>query len=222
MQKTRFTILIPALNEGRTIYGVIKNIPEDIARQSEIIVIDGMSSDDTAENSRRAGARVYVEPRKGKGTAVRKGFELAKGEFCILIDGDGCMDPAQIPNLVKATKDADLVLGSRFRGVADDVTFAHRIGNMVHNGLASLLFMKWITDINSGFKVIRTDVARSLGLKSTGFDIEAEMLLTAIKKGFRVKEVSIYTVKREHGEAKLSSLRDGLRILVNVLRVRLA
>ncbi|MFH0956889.1 MAG: glycosyltransferase family 2 protein [Candidatus Aenigmatarchaeota archaeon] len=216
----KYSIIIPTLNEGKTIYGVIKGIPSAISRESEIIVVDGRSTDETVSEANRAGARVLMEKRKGKGAAVRKGIGEARGEFCILIDGDGSMKPEEIERLTAVSGDFDLVVGSRFLGRPDDVSPMHFLGNYVHNKIASLLFTRRITDINSGFKVIRSRAAKKLGLKSDGFEIEAEMILKALRMGCRYCEVSVFTVKRQHGQAKLS-YRDGFRILKKIIQMRI-
>jgi glycosyltransferase involved in cell wall biosynthesis len=216
----KYSIIIPTLNEGKTIYGVIKGIPSAISAQSEILVVDGRSTDETVKEAKRAGASVLMETRKGKGVAVRKGIEEAKGEFCVLIDGDGSMKPKEIEILAFACAGYDLVVGSRFLGRPDDVSPMHFLGNYLHNKAASLLFMRRITDINSGFKIMRSSAAKKLHLKSDGFDIEAEMVLKSLRMGMKFREVSVFTVKRQHGVAKLS-YRDGFRILWKIIQMRI-
>jgi len=221
MDRIKYSIIIPTLNEGRTIYKVISSIPPAIRKESEVIVVDGLSTDDTVENSRRGGARVVIETQSGKGVAIIRGLNAAKGEFAILIDGDGSMNPQDISRLASAVKGHDLVIGSRFLGRPMDVGPVHFMGNFVHNKAASLLFLRRITDINSGFKAIRIGMARRLPIKSKGFEIEAEILLETLKMGGKVKEIPISTAKREYGQAKISSLRDGFRILLKILEIRM-
>ena len=216
----RLSIIIPALNEGRTIRGVISSIPEPVSRFSEILVIDGGSADNTASEARRADARVITDLRKGKGAAMRRGIEEARAPLCLFLDADGSMDPAEIRLLLDAMEGRDFVLGSRFIEKVDGRT--HVVGNSFMNIFASVLFLRRITDINSGFKLIRTGVARDLRLQSPGFEIEAEMLLKVIRRGRRFAEVPITTRGRAHGKAKLSTLRDGYRIILEILRMRLA
>ena len=116
MKNPKYTIIIPALNEGRTIRAVIGRIPRDIRKESEVLVIDGGSADDTREEAQKAGARVIIETVRGKGTAIRRGISIAKGEFCVLLDGDGSMDPSDIRRLAETAAGSDFVLGSRFLG----------------------------------------------------------------------------------------------------------
>ena len=215
----RLSIIIPALNEGRTIRGVISSIPEPVSRFSEILVIDGGSADNTASEARRADARVITDLRKGKGAAMRRGIDEAIAPLCLFLDADGSMNPAEIGRFLGAMEGRDLVLGSRFIEKVDGRT--HVVGNSFMNIFASALFLRRITDINSGFKLIRTAVAKELRLESAGFEIEAEMLLKVIKHGFRFAEVPITTRVRVHGNAKLSAIRDGYRIILEILRVRL-
>lgn len=220
-RKPKYSIIIPTLNEGKTIMNVIRTIPKFIREHAEVLVVDGNSSDDTREQAARAGARVVVEPGRGKGLAVARGIKESSGEYCIFLDGDGSMDPSEMCRLSEAAEKTDLVVGSRFLGEAGDVGRVHMFGNFTHNGVASLLFSRKITDINSGFKVIRADAARALGLKCSGFDIEAEILLKALKRGYRFAEVPIRTERRQHGVTKISSYRDGLLIFKRIIAIRL-
>lgn len=210
MEKDDICIIIPTLNEERSIRDVI----EGFRKQGfhNILVIDGHSTDRTREIAAEAGANVVVQEGRGKGAAVRQAFNIADGEVFVLIDGDGTYDPNDVHRLITpiVKGNADHVIGNRF-AYGGTFTFLHRIGNWAINKLFSLGYGVQLNDILSGYRALRRELARGMELAKEGFEIEAEMVVETVKKGFRICEVPITYGKRA-GKSKLNTFRDGSKI----------
>jgi len=199
----KFSIIIPTLNEEEGIAKVLCSIPEEIRKQSEVIVVDS-STDYTPLIAKRLGARV-IKTRKGKGRQMRKGVEMSQGEILIFLDGDGT-DPAEfIPKLIKELEKANLVLGCRGRKEFKEdnriMRQIFKVYSVFMGPLFSLIGFK-TSDPLAGFRVIRRKDWDKLNLKSKAFEIETEMNIKAIKEGFLIKEVAIPHLKRCGGLGK--------------------
>jgi glycosyltransferase involved in cell wall biosynthesis len=199
------TAVLPALNEGRTIGAVVRSLPRTVA--GEVIVVDGGSADDTVAQATEAGASVIVERRRGYGRACLSGAGAATGEVIVFLDADGADDPAQIHLLVEpiANGRADLVLGSRVRGIREPGSLAplqlvgNRLVTMVLNRRCGLA----VTDIGP-FRAIRADVLRSLGLREMTYGWPTEMIRNTARQGHTVLEVPVDYRRRQAGRSKVS------------------
>jgi dolichol-phosphate mannosyltransferase len=177
----------------------------------EVLVIDGHSSDKTRDIAVQHGARVELDGGKGKGEALRRSLEVASSEIVVFIDADGSHDPKDIPSLVgpiKADK-ADMVIGSRGKGGSDELhgtleQFIRYSGSQIIMLAINYRFGSRLTDSQNGFRAIRRDVGRKLGLKSNLTTIEQEMLMRALKLGYRVDEVPTHEYERRWGTSKVS------------------
>jgi dolichol-phosphate mannosyltransferase len=177
----------------------------------EVLVIDGHSSDKTRDIAVQHGARVELDGGKGKGEALRRSMEVASSEIVVFIDADGSHDPKDIPSLVgpiKADK-ADMVIGSRGKGGSDELhgtleQFIRYSGSQIIMLAINYRFGSRLTDSQNGFRAIRRDVGRKLGLKSNLTTIEQEMLMRALKLGYRVDEVPTHEYERRWGTSKVS------------------
>lgn len=221
------SIVIAAHDEGPTIADVVTRAARAVARDHEVIVVDDGSTDDTAAEAARAGATVIsLRPNRGKGAALREGIRHSRGDWLLFIDADGQDDPDEIPSLMAAVDAAGprigMVNGSRFMGTLRDgaISGPNWIGNIVMTGLLDLLFCRWITDSQAGFRVIRGDLARGLPLVSQEYEIETEMLAKVIRRGFRIVEVPVNRYRRAAGTTDFRRIRNGLRILRTILRER--
>jgi len=217
--ETRVTLIIPTLNEAASLDYVMARIPEGM---HEVIIVDGHSTDDTVAvaESLRAGVRIIQQPGRGKGDALRAGFRAATGDIIIAIDADGSTNPAEIPAFVDALMaGADYVKGSRFApgGGTSDMTWIRKLGNWGFILLVRLLFGVRYTDFNYGFTGFWRCVLPLLDLQSDGFEIEAEMNLRAPMAGLKVVEVASFEDLRVAGEAHLIPLKDGWRVLKQVM-----
>ncbi|RZN34328.1 MAG: S-layer glycoprotein N-glycosyltransferase AglJ [Methanophagales archaeon ANME-1-THS] len=204
-------ILIPTLNEEATIGGIIQEFKHN--GFEHILVIDGNSTDATREIATQEGARVEVQRGKGKGTAVRQGFEVIEEEIIVIIDGDGTYLPSEVKSLLEPIlkDEADHVIGNRF-GFGGAFSRSHRVGNWILNKVFGLGYGVKLNDILSGYRALTKDSLKKMNLRKEGFEIETEMVVESVKRGIRIKEVPIRYEKRR-GASKLNFIRDGLRIL---------
>jgi Glycosyl transferase family 2 len=216
------SVIIPTLNEEQNIGWVLERLPEGI---DEVVVIDGRSMDGTIEAvlAVRPDARVVLEPRAGKGAALRAGFDAAQGDYVVMLDADGSMNPDEISLFVAALREgADLVKGSRFMpgGGTSDMTFVRRAGNAGLCGLVNVLYGSRFTDLCYGYCGFRRSALAKLGLKSDGFEIETEIVVRACKEQLEIAEVPSFESPRRNGDSNLSAWRDGRRVLRTLLRER--
>jgi glycosyltransferase involved in cell wall biosynthesis len=210
----RVSVIIPTYREegriGRVVKGVRRVLPG-----AEVLVVDGGSEDLTVEEARSAGAGV-VRVGRGKGLAVRVGARKARGEILLFLDGDGSYPPSSLPSLLSPllSGEADLVRGSRLLGPSS-FSPLRRLGNLLLSRLASLLYRP-TSDLLTGMFAVRRGDLLALGLKSRGFEVETEIFVRAVRRGMRMREVPV--PYREERGSKLSPLRDGVRILLALLR----
>jgi len=217
------TVVIPAMNEERNIGWVLERIPSYV---DEILLVDGLSTDDTVGVARRVrpDVRVVAQRGCGKGAAMRTGFEEAVGDYVVVLDADGSMDPGEIDYYVAALEDGyDLVKGSRqLPGSGSlDLTPLRRWGN---NVLVTTVNMTWgseFTDLCYGYLAFRRDRLDDLALTGRGFEIETEITVNAIQAGLRIAEVPTVELSRHYGTSHLHAWRDGRRILGFLTRARL-
>jgi glycosyltransferase involved in cell wall biosynthesis len=217
-------VVIAAYNEGQVIGGVIAEIRRFIKPGDEILVVDDGSADNTSEEARKAGARVVrQEPNQGKGKAIRRGLQEATGDALLFIDGDGQDPPSDIPLLLAPMEEgADLVNGSKFIGTLKDgaISTPNYFGNKFMSGLINLLFGVKITDSQSGFRCFRRSKLADIRLDASEYEIETEMLIKAIRHGFKIVEVGVTRDRRAAGATNFKRVRNGLRILGTILKLR--
>lgn len=217
------TVVVPAMNEERNIGWVLERIP---AYVDEVLLVDGHSTDETVRVARqvRPDVRVVTQRGCGKGAAMRTGFEDARGDYVVVLDADGSMDPGEIDYYVSALENGyDLVKGSReLRGGGSlDLTSLRRWGNRVLVATVNLSWGSEFTDLCYGFLAFRRDRLDDLALTARGFEIETEITLNAIHAGLRIAEVPTVELLRHHGTSNLNAWRDGRRILGYLVRARL-
>jgi glycosyltransferase involved in cell wall biosynthesis len=217
------SLVIPALNEGRNLPWVLKRIPAFV---DEVILVDGDSVDDTVAVARRCrpDIRVVRQRGRGKGVALRTGFEAATGDYIVMIDADGSMHPEEIGLFVTALHDGyQFVKGSRFLPGAgsEDLTAIRKWGNRCLVTAVNTLFSVPFSDLCYGYVGFRRDVLDDLQLTSHGFEIETELILHAVKARLRIAEVASVELLRRHGESNLNAFRDGKRVFRTLTRERL-
>jgi glycosyltransferase involved in cell wall biosynthesis len=217
------SVVIPTKNEARNIVWVLERLPDFV---SEVIVVDA-STDDTvaAAKAARPDVRVIGQERPGKGAALRAGFAAASGEFVVMLDADGSMDPAEIGLFIdRLQSDCDFVKGSRFApgGGTSDMGLVRRTGNAALRSLVNVLYGRDFTDLCYGFCAFRRSGLRSLVLNADGFEIETEIVVRAVKAGLRIDEVPSFEARRRYGDSNLSTWRDGRRVLQTLVRERFA
>jgi glycosyltransferase involved in cell wall biosynthesis len=199
----------------------------DLPAAREIIVINDGSSDGTREVLDGLAANaclriVHADRNRGKGHAIRLGLSTARGEVIGIQDADLELDPAQLAMLVTPLLDghADVVYGSRFLGGTPDAPRLSIIANRTLTSLTNLLFGSSITDMETCYKVMRTSVARSLGLTADRFDIEPEITARLLKAGHRIVELPVTFNPRSRAAGKKIGWRDGVAAVRVLLQHR--
>nr|WP_233510718.1 glycosyltransferase family 2 protein [Actinomadura craniellae] len=215
--------MIPTLNEADNLRWLLPRL----TAVDEIVIVDGESTDGTVEIARllRPDARIIVEPPTGKGTAMRTGMAAATSDVIIMLDADGSMDPAEFDAfLALICRGFDFVKGTRYGcgGGSDDLTGLRRLGNSLLTRLANLLYRQHWSDLCYGYVAVRRSAVDRLRLESTGFEIETEMCVNAVRAGLRIAEVASHETERRFGESNLNTFRDGWRVLRTMVRLRFA
>lgn len=213
----KIAVILPCFNEevsiGETVDGFRAALPT-----AEIVVCDNNSSDRTAEVAREHGARVIAEPRPGKGEAVRRLFGSVHADVYVMADGDATYDPETAPAMVArlVNEDLDMVVGNRLLNPEDRLfRSGHRFGNWMFSTLVRVFFDARIHDLLSGYRVFSRRFARTFPNASRGFEIETELTVHALELRLPVAEVSSrYFARPDGSHSKLSTYRDGLRILI--------
>jgi hypothetical protein len=211
----RVSIVIPTLNEAESIGHVLAGIP---AAVGEVILVDGLSTDGTVEAARavRPDVRVVHQTVRGKGAAIRAGVEAAKGEYIVLMDGDGSTEANQIVAFARALAGgADYVKASRFLPGAgtDDMPFHRRVGNWLFVVAARVLFGARFTDITYGYNAVRREHRDSMALEIDGWAQEIVTNVRMVRLGRRVAEIPAFEPRRIAGVAKLGTWSAGWDIL---------
>ena len=218
-RKTKTSVVVPAMNEGRNIGEVLSRLPGEL---HEVILVDGNSKDDTIEVARRAypSIRVLTQSGRGKGDAFRTGFAAVTGNVVVMLDADGSADPAEIPRFVEALEaGADFAKGSRFLpgGGSADITRLRSFGNTCLSGSANLLHGTHFTDLCYGYNAFWTRCLPFISLDVPGFEVETLINLRIAAAGMKITEVPSYEEERISGQSNLNTFRDGFRVLGTIL-----
>jgi glycosyltransferase involved in cell wall biosynthesis len=218
------SVVIPTLNEARNIPIVLAELPEIV---DEVVVVDGHSTDDTVPVARavRPDAIVIMQSGRGKGDALRCGFEAARGEILVMMDADGSADPAEIPRFLRALEDgADFAKGTRFAhdGGSSDITRTRQAGNRVLSATVNALYGTSYTDLCYGYNAFWRRCLPTMGIDCPGFEVETLINIRIGRAGLNVTEVPSFERDRIHGESNLRTFRDGARVLRTIVRERIA
>ncbi|MFC2028886.1 glycosyltransferase family 2 protein [Chloroflexota bacterium] len=214
-------VIIPALNEAGNIAQLVQEIHATLP--IEVIVVDNNSSDATAQEAQKAGARVVFEASRGYGYACATGLIEAKQDVLVFMDGDHSFSPSDLPLLLTPIFEgkADLVLGSRERGqIASGAMYFHqRFGNWLVSRLMNKLYSLSITDLGP-YRAIRRQVLLDLNMQEMTYGWPTEMLVKAARRGVRILEVPVSYHKRRSGDSKVSgTLRGTVLAAWFILRV---
>jgi len=225
----KISVIIPVYNEVDTIEEIISRVIE-VAIEKEIIVVDDFSTDGTRERLKKIVQSeenmkvLYHKRNKGKGAALRTGFEFVTGDIVIIQDADLEYNPNEYPKLLEPLLDgrADVVYGSRFLGGPHRVLFFwHYIGNKLLTLLSNALTNLNLTDIETCYKVFKTQILKGINLKSNRFGFEPEFTAKVSKKKLRIYEVPISYSGRTYSEGKKITWRDGIVALFLIFWYRL-
>lgn len=220
-QPRRIAVLIPCYNEAIAIAAVIADFRRALP-QAAIHVFDNNSRDGTAQVAAAAGAFVHSVKLQGKGHVVRRMFADIDADAYVMVDGDDTYDAASAPALVARlySDNVDMVVGVREPIHADVHRPGHAFGNRMLTGFLSRLFGRNCSDILSGYRVFSRRFAKSFPVLSQGFEIETELTVHALELKMAVAEVGTPFKERPEGShSKLSTVRDGIRIVVTMVRL---
>lgn len=225
----KLSVIIPVYNEAATIETIIRRIAAVPVRK-EMIVVDDGSTDGTrdilatmeATENPLSLRTFFHKENKGKGAAIRTGLAAVTGDVVVIQDADLEYHPEDYPTALKLIEEewADAVYGSRFLGPHRVFLFWHYAANKFLMLLANILYNSILTDMETGFKMIRADVLRSLNIRSFTFDFEVEVTAKLFKRGYRVYEIPITYTGRTYEEGKKITWKDGLRALYALFKFR--
>jgi glycosyltransferase involved in cell wall biosynthesis len=213
-------VVIPCRNEARSIGKVVEDFRR-VLPQARVVVVDNASTDGTALRASEAGATVLHESRPGKGFAVVRGFRATSdAEFVVLVDGDDTYPAEAVHELLEGLRaGADMTIGTRLISFEDGAYRpGHTIGNRLFILLVRMLFGVQTQDLFSGYRAFTQRFLALSPLIARGFELEAELSMQALAGSFVVTEVPVhYRARREGSVSKLSTIRDGYRILIALL-----
>jgi glycosyltransferase involved in cell wall biosynthesis len=212
----KVSVILPCQNEEKTIGICIDKIKNALQGERYEIIVSDSSKDKSPEIARSLGARVVKHNMNGYGNAITKGVEEAKGDYLIVGDADDTYDFSQIPRFIsELEKGYDIVIGSRFKGKIEKnaMPFSHRyIGTPALNFLLRVLFQKRLSDVNSGFRAVKSSAYKKMKLRTGGMEFASEMFISAVKNKLKIKEIPI-DYSRRNGTSKLRTYQDGYRHL---------
>lgn len=217
----RVAVVIPCHDEATSIAQVVSDFRAALP-DADIIVVDNASTDDTAEDAARAGARVLHESRLGKGFALLTGFNAAAdADHVVMVDGDDTYPAACVADLIHAAREsnADVVIGTRLEEEAPGAfPPGHSLGNRLFIALVRLLFGIRTRDLFSGYRVLSRRFLETTPLVATGFDVEAEISVQAQVHGFQVLEIPVaYRPRGDASKSKLRTFHDGFHIAREIM-----
>jgi len=225
---TKLSIIIPVFNEKNTIEEILKRVisAPTFDYKKEIIVVDDGSNDGTEKLLKNLNKKfnfILLKHAKnsGKGFAIKTGLEKASGDLVLIQDADLEYDPKDYQALLRAFgKDSPVVYGSRNLGKAKRGYFLYSLGGRSLTFFLNLIFGSKLTDINTGYKLFRTDILKKINLKSHGFEFCEEVTAKVLKSGYPIKEVAIHYYPRKFSEGKKLRFRDGLIGFWTILKYR--
>ncbi len=215
----RISVVIPTLNEAKNLPHVFAKLPSDIY---EIVLVDGNSTDETVEVARELypDVRIVGQSGRGKGNALKAGFNACRGDIIVMLDADGSADGNEIPRFVEALLDgADFAKGSRFieGGGSADITRLRRLGNAFLSGLVNLLYRTSYSDLCYGYNAFWASCLPVINVDCDGFEVETLINIRVARAGLVVTEVPSFELDRIHGESNLRTFRDGFRVLKTIV-----
>lgn len=222
------SVVIPVYNERGTIEEILARVQaENLAE--EIIIVDDGSIDGTRELLQEIISQhenihlILHENNQGKGAAVRSGIEVARGDLILIQDADLEYDPRDYPALLTPIEEgkADVVYGSRFLGGPHRVTmFWHMVANKLLTLITNILYNSILTDMETGYKLFRSEIIKSIPLRARRFDFEPEITAKLLKRNARIFEVPISFNPREYSEGKKIGFKDAFHAVWALIKYR--
>ena len=229
VSKVILSIIIPCFNESKTILSLIDAVKKSPIKNREIIIVDDGSQDGTRDILNQLNDPevriIFHSKNKGKGAALRTGFNEAKGDICIVQDADLEYDPQEFPLVIQPILDgkADVVFGSRFQSGRPHrvVYFWHRIGNGLLTLMSNLFTDLNLSDMETCYKAFRREVIQSVNIRENRFGFEPEVTAKISKMDIRIYEVGISYYGRTYDEGKKIGWKDGVRAIYCILKYNL-
>ena len=218
MNKFKVSVIIPAYNEATTIGDIVSNIKSRYP-DFEIIVVDDGSEDETAAVARRAGAKVFSHPYNiGNGAAIKSGIRAASGDILVFMDADLQHNPAEIETMLNYFPEYDMVVGARSK--KDQISLSRALGNIIFNWLASYVAKFNVQDLTSGFRAIKSDVAKQfLYLLPNSYSYPATLTLAVLRTGRALKYIPITVKIRKAGKSNIKIFKDGIRFFMIIVKI---
>jgi glycosyltransferase involved in cell wall biosynthesis len=220
------SVVMPVYNEKATLEEMVERVLA-VPLRMELIAVDDASSDGSREILARLAEKhgfkvLHQDRNRGKGAAVRRGIDEARGDVIVMQDADLEYSPEEFPELIDliVKGKADAVFGSRFLGRHRCFLFTHYLANLLLNLITNVLYNTTMTDMETCHKAVRADLLKSLPLRSDRFGIEPEITAKLFKRGARVYEVPITYEGRDYAEGKKITWRDGFPALWALLKYR--
>lgn len=225
------SIIVPVYNEEQTVATILRKLIK-VKGKPQIIIVDDGSTDSspqiikrfvTAQRKKGHHLLFVTQKNAGKGSAIRTGLKLATGQYTLIQDADCEYDPEDIPVLLKPVEKAraTVVYGSRFFGPHTNLLFWHRVGNHVLNFFVNILYNTTLSDMETCYKLVPTELLQELQITSNSFDIEPEITCKLLKRGVKIYEVPITYSGRDFSEGKKITWRDGISALYTIFALRL-
>ncbi|WP_106639397.1 glycosyltransferase family 2 protein [Allosphingosinicella vermicomposti] len=221
MAGLRIAVLLPCYNEEAAIRQTVAGFRAALPAAT-IYVYDNNSADRTMQVAAEAGAIVRCEKMQGKGNVVRRMFADVDADIYVMADGDATYDAAAAPEMLRrlVEEQLDMVVGARQSEVEEAYRRGHKLGNKLFTGLLASLFGRTFTDIFSGYRVFSRRFVKSFPALSRGFETETEISVHALELAMPVGEVmTAYGARPEGSASKLSTYRDGWRILKTIVHL---
>jgi glycosyltransferase involved in cell wall biosynthesis len=213
-------ILIPCHNEELTIAEVVNGFRGELP-QAQIFVFDNNSTDRTVERARAAGANIVSEPRQGKGFVVQSMFRRVEADVYVMVDGDGTYPASEVRRLIDPIlkDEADMVVGSRLHAeTTSEFRSINRWANRLVLTVLNSMFRVKLTDILSGYRAFNRKFVKTIPVFGGGFEIETELTIKAVARGFRIVELpTTLTARPEGSHSKIRLFHDGFLILNTIL-----
>lgn len=225
-KQLKLSIIMPVYNEEQTVEEILKKLLK-VKEVFEVVVVDDGSTDKSAKlikalASKNHKIKFFSKENSGKGSAVRYGLSKVTGNYVMIQDADLEYDPDDISAMlapVLANK-ATVIYGSRFLGPHSNLLFWHRAGNFFLNLIINILYDTTLSDMETCYKLLPTDLMKELELKANGFDLEPEITCRVLEKKIRIFEVPISYVGRDFSEGKKITWEDGFAALAMILKIK--
>ena len=221
-EKEKIAVLIPCYNEALTIEKVVKDFKQELPK-ADIYVYDNNSTDGSGELAEKVGAIVVPCPEQGKGNTIRAMFNDIDATIYVMVDGDDTYPADEVKKLIQPIRSGvDMVVGDRLSSTyyQENKKFFNGVGNWLVKFLVNLFYGKNLSDIMSGYRTFSKNFVKNIDLKSTHFEVETEMTINAINKGFAIESIPIQYRDRPEGSfSKLDTYKDGFKVLWTIAKM---